>query len=294
MIPYRYSQLKNRISFKYAVDKYNHKTPKYHLGQLKLMITELFFLSKVSKPNNKVLYVGAANGYHIEKLAELFPSLQFDLWDPGHFEVKEGKNIKIFRKFFTDDEANKYATEGSNILFMCDMRTLKIAEYKKQNDNEAMDYLVMDDMSMQQKWIQIINPIYAYLKFRLPYDIPKFKYLKGTIYLQPYSPLSTETRLLTNNYHSFKEYDSLEFDEKLAHFNYIDKYQIKTDKFKDCMQKYKFKNMWDNILALYVSKYYIFRKYNIKSDEKACELFMDIIKFHQKRFGNKYDILFDK
>lgn len=49
------------------------------LGQLKLLITEIMFLVKVSKHGDKVVYVGAAEGYHSGYLADMFPDLHFDL-----------------------------------------------------------------------------------------------------------------------------------------------------------------------------------------------------------------------
>ena len=295
MIPYKYSQLKNKLGFFEAKSKYASETKYFHLGQLKLFFTEMFFLSKHGKPGNKVLYVGAANGYHIEKLAELFPELYFDLWDPGRFEVKESANIKIYNQYFSNTDAKKYTSEGANILFMCDIRTLKIAQFVKQKDEEAIDNLVADDMIMQADWVKIINPKYAYLKFRLPYtDITKFKYLKGTIYLQPYSPISTETRLMTNNYNTYIEYDSVEYDEKLAYFNFVTRQNYRSDKWTKCLNEHNINNEWDNILALYISKFYIFNKLNVKSNNAACKLFMDIVAFHQKRYGDKYDMIFQK
>ena len=295
MIPYKYSQLKNKLGFLEAKSEHVSKIKDFHLGQLKLFFTEMFFLSKHGKPGNKVLYVGAANGYHIEKLAELFPELYFDLWDPGKFEVRESTNIKIYNQYFSNTDAKKYTSEGNNILFMCDIRTLKIAQLVKQKDEGAIDNLIADDMIMQADWIKIINPKYAYLKFRLPYtEIPKFKYLKGTIYLQPYSPTSTETRLMTNNYDTYIEYDSIEYDEKLAYFNFVTRQNYKSDKWTKCLNEYNIYNGWDNILALYISKFYIFKKFNVKSNISACKLFMDIVAFHQKRYGDKYDTIFQK
>src|SRR4029079_14027410 len=165
------------------------------------------------------LYVGAAAGTHIAYLADMFPYLEFDLWDPGRFNKEERPNIKIFNNLFTYKNALDYKDQGTNILFMSDIRSLVISSYKKTQDEEKMDEVILFDLDIQKKWVNIINPICAYLKFRLPYAEGKTKYFKGTIYLQPYSPASTETRLLTNNYNDLMTYDHTEFDQKLAFFN---------------------------------------------------------------------------
>jgi hypothetical protein len=291
MIPYKYSQLEKRIDYEEA-RKYRDQSYNFHLGQLKLFFSELLFLNLMAKNSNKVLYVGAANGYHIGKLAELFPELKFDLWDPGKFEVNESHNIKIYQQYFTNQIATQYINEGSNILFMCDIRTIAIAKLKKLKKEKEMDELVMNDMNMQKKWIQIIKPIHAYLKFRLPYLVPTFSYLQGPIYLQPYSPRSTETRLMTDNYFDEIEYDCKEFDEKLAYFNYITRWEIKSEKWADLMKKYGIYNCWDNTYALYITKMYLTNIKKIDSEDEIFKLFLDIVNYHYKRYGDKYDVIY--
>ena len=84
MFVYKYSQLTDRITYRDALQKgcISEKI-KIHLGQLKLLISEIMFLTKKAKDGDRVLYVGAAEGYHTAKLADMFPTLTFDLWDPG-------------------------------------------------------------------------------------------------------------------------------------------------------------------------------------------------------------------
>lgn len=294
MIPYKYSQLVKRMTYEDAKKRAKWVSKNLHLGQLKLFFTELFFLTMHAKDGNKILYVGAANGYHIGKLAELFPKLSFDLWDPGKFEVKSSNNIKIYNKFFTDETANQYVTEGSNILFICDIRTLKIKSYTKNKENEKIDELISDDMQMQEKWVQIIKPIYAYLKFRLPYSDKKFKYLQGPIYLQPYVGLSTETRLMTNNYFTYIEYDSLEYDEKIAYFNFFTRQEVKSIKWAKLMDKYNVYNIWDNIFALYITQFYLKQIKNFNSKKQTFEFFLQIVQYFIDRYGEKYDVIFNE
>ena len=127
---YKYSQLDKRIEYDEA-KKLSKDVKEMHLGQLKLLISEILFLTKYAKDGNKVVYVGAAEGYHIPKLVELFPNLTFDLWDPAKFGIKETKTINIFNKFFKDEDAENYVKEHNNILFISDIRTLQIAVFRK-------------------------------------------------------------------------------------------------------------------------------------------------------------------
>jgi hypothetical protein len=286
-IIYKMSQLHQRI-------KYDNKVKDiFKLGQLKLFFTELFYLTYWANPNNKVLYVGAANGYHIGKLAELFPDLQFDLWDPSEFEIKESDNIRIFNTFFTNETAGRYIAEGHNILFMSDIRTIKIAQLIKKGDIGKIDTLVSDDMKWQKDWVKIIRPKSAYLKFRLPYEVASLDYLAGTIYLQPYAPWSTETRLMTTDYLTEIPYDCFKNDEQMAYFNQNLRTTFKSGYWKKEMEENHIFNNWDNALALYITHYYL-RKKGMNDKKDACQLFLEIIAYHQKRFGEKYDIIFGK
>lgn len=295
MLIYKYSQIPNnrRISYKKSLELCKKKR-KLHLGQLKLFFSELIFLSLYAKPNYLVIYVGASPGYHITKLADMFPDTQFDLWDPRKSEVEKRPNIRVYTEFFSDDIARKYVDTNEKILFICDIRTMSIAQHKKNKDIEKMDDLVDEDMNMQKKWCQIIIPEYAYLKFRLPYEIPKTKYLSGDIYLQPYTKISTEARLLTNNYNTQIIYDNQEFEEKMAYHNAYNRCNSKHyNKWKTIMKKYNLYNCWDNAYALHIIHFYLKKIKNIQSEKEVGILFMDIIDYHKKRYHDKYDIIFN-
>lgn len=297
---YKFSQLTKAVPYEEGVaESKNLELKSMHLGQFKLFFAELLFLTKHIQSNSitKVLYVGAAEGYHISKLADLFPDVLFDLWDPRKFDLEPRDNIKIYRQFFTDDRAEAYAADNDKILFMCDIRTLDIGKLKKENEGHKIDDLIMDDMTMQANWVKIIKPVYAYLKFRLPwFENYLSPYLPGTIYLQPYSPTSTEVRLMTNNYFEYVEYDSKEHDEKIAYFSFFIRFANNScySRWRHIFQKYHLRDCWDNAYALYVVDYYLREIHNIQSDDRVGELFMEILNFHTKKYGKKYDIVFDK
>ena len=94
-----------------------------HLGQRKLLTSEIEFLSLYCNPGDHVVYAGAAPGTHINFLSEmLFPSLTFDLVDPAKFDATETDRIRIFREFFNDAIASKYCGGNQDVIFISDIR----------------------------------------------------------------------------------------------------------------------------------------------------------------------------
>ena len=296
-IIFKFSQLADSVPYVKGKEKLDTSKASIHLGQFKLFFSELLFLTKYIHEATRVLYVGAAMGYHIAKLADLFPTIMFDLWDPGKFSIEPRDNIKIYNKLFRNENAQAYASDKENILFMCDIRTLDIGTLLKKKSNDEINDLIENDMNMQANWIKIINPIYAYLKFRLPWASekkPTSKYLGGTVYLQPYSPVGTEARLMTNNYTDYVEYNNKEYDEKFAYFNFNIRFKTTYPRWENIFLKHNLSNCWDNALSLYIIDYYLRKIRGITSDNATGELYMEILNYHIKKFGDKYNVIFDK
>lgn len=297
MFIYNIDQIKNRIKFEETKKNEKCQTLKLlHLGQLKLLISEILFLSRSLKDkiNYTVIYVGAAEGYHIKYLADMFPQYNFILYDPGRFAITEDKNIKIHNDFFTIEVANKYANE-KNILFISDIRTLDIAKYQGVDDDEA-DRIIIEDNKKQLRWIQIIKPVNSLLKFRLPYKPGNTKYLEGKIYLQNYSPISTETRLMVkrDDINKYKEYSNEEYDEKMAYFNCNVRMEEGLKRWMKIMEENNIKNNWDNNYTCYVLRYYLKEIGKDYKDEEVIKKFIDIINYLKKKYKNKYDVLYVK
>lgn len=78
-----------------------------HWGQRKLLMVEIWFLTKYGGLSKNIVYVGAAPGNHIYCLAVLFPEHNFYLYDPNEFAVKPRPKIHIFKNLFTDKEAGE-------------------------------------------------------------------------------------------------------------------------------------------------------------------------------------------
>lgn len=223
---YKYEKLPDKIRFNRKLTSSAPEMPyqkrmkdiktTLHWGQRKLLMSEIEFLTMFADENDIVVYAGAGPGKHIPYLAEMFPDLTFELWDPNPFSIKQTKQIKIFNEYFTEDVAGKYTKDGKKILFMSDIRT---ADPNKLGEDEVEEY-VFNDMEMQQKWHEIIKPKKSMLKFRLPWAKGKTKYLKGDIYIQVWAPqTSTETRLIpTKGYYN---YDNTKYESQMMYFNNI-------------------------------------------------------------------------
>jgi cap2 methyltransferase len=186
-----------------------------HLGQRKLLLSEVDFLSDFASPGDTVVYAGAAPGIHIGLLAQLFPRLRFELYDPREFTVKKSKAIKTTVGFFTDETARKYAGRD-DVLFVSDIRV----GTEGRHPNEAE---VAKDMEMQMDWVRIMNPRAAMLKFRPAYDSEKpVRYLAGVRRLQAWAPqTSTETRLVATRPYTTTEYSPKDHEGRMFHLNSV-------------------------------------------------------------------------
>lgn len=283
---HKLNQLKYRMTY---AESQKHKTCEKHFGQMKLLMTEIHFLSKYYKNGMLVLYVGAASGYHIKKIMELFPKIEFDLYDPLKFDIQPSNKIKIFNQFFGDDDAKKYSNMKRDIIFITDIRGEPQNMKESDEGYEAeFEKIVNEDMKRQLRWTRIIKPVASSFKFRLPFT-GKMDYLDGDVWLQSYSPASTEMRLFTSDYNKMITYDCKEVDEKLAYFNCHERCD-RSKKWENAMKKYEIKNHWDNAYCLDIISFYLrkIRNKKIISEEECSKIFIDIIKFFTKRYGNKY------
>jgi cap2 methyltransferase len=188
-----------------------------HFGQRKLLLTEIEFLTNCGNLSDTVVYVGSAPGYHIKLLTKYFPNHKFELYDPSKFGIDQTNNVKIHQLLFTDAIAQNYV--GKGILFISDIRT-DMHKYTEEWEEE-----IIDNMNTQKKWVEIINPKMAMLKFRLPYNPGITKYFSGKIYFQPWvGQSSTETRLITNG-KEYTLYDNTDYEQILYRHNRITRNQ---------------------------------------------------------------------
>jgi len=191
------------------------KTRNLHWGQLKLLMGEIDFLNWADTDDNIhiVVYAGAAPGNHIPFLSLLFPKLFFILYDPADFDIEPSSTIVIRQEFFTDEVAHLY--KGMGVIFISDIRL--------GSDNEKEhEHLVHKDNCSMERWVEIMEPMRASLKFRFPFDWkdPSYRYLNGTIHVQQFAPpTSAETRLWIGSDRDKRLYDVKSYEEKLFYYN---------------------------------------------------------------------------
>lgn len=255
----------------------NYKYPN-HWGQRKLLLTEIYFLSQIY--NNKetiVIYAGAAPGTHLPILVSMFPKITFHLYDPKRFDsclklysnvivnlyydninykFKEGVKNKKYG-MFTTDVANWYLKEyfdkGIDFYFISDIRTVpKNLKYNNNDFTDKFEREVIKNQTEQMNWISLMKPKLSMLKFKTPYPtIGKdryYKYLKGEIYLQVWSPTSSsETRLFVTsddlNYTGW--YDVITYERKLAYYNYLRQHSFNDFKIT-FLKDHTIKSWWCN------------------------------------------------
>ena len=185
-----------------------------HIGQRKLFISELRFLTEFASLTTEtiVVYAGAAPGTHIPYLSYLFPSCKFLLIDPSQFNVLGGilkpdeevneafllrmKNnlgkIWLLKALFTDQLAEEIQKIFPVHLFISDIRTNE----DKDSEPDTKDIIV--NMAQQLIWAIILKPQMAMFKFRYPFyseDINTFIQLARS---EKYYPIFQKAKTLTN------------------------------------------------------------------------------------------------
>lgn len=213
-------------------------TSAIHWGQRKLMVGAVDMMSRIIQQDLSIggngnswliVYAGAAPGLWIPSFRSLFVKydVEIHLWDePIRFKIQDnGSTLRIapeeFRDpnaanpgYFTDVVATNYANYNTDrrIIFMSDIRTI--------NEESA----VLQNMSEQRRWVEIMDPFASHLKMRLPYPKGRvgesYRYLDGQILVQAWNrPQSTETRLLVFDNQSEKSYNSLDYEKSCAWIN---------------------------------------------------------------------------
>jgi len=228
--------------------------PKCYWGQKKLLMQEIQFFTRIAKTlkitnlkDYAVVYIGAAAGFHLPILYNMFPELIWLLYDPAKFSdvvynhPVNKSHISVNNMFFTDETLKhvKENCQNRKILFISDIRV------------DVEQTAVINDMRNQAKWGMELDADFMLLKFKLPYEdleeipknnkqlnldkkkltnpsfIPKKKntmvYLNGDVYLQLYPPpYSNELRLFVEkkkNKFKLTEYDYKYIRYKVDNFN---------------------------------------------------------------------------
>lgn len=224
-------------------------------GHRKLILNELRFITlfwdRVNVPKLQVVYIGAAPGDHIPILSSLFPDITFNLYDPSPFIIGATDSIKIYNRFFTDNDA-EYWSGRDNVFLISDIRTANYDKAKRLGEEGKfkVEADVWKDHLRQMNWLKKINPIQAQLKLRLPYPdqwkegwekktklfskLPTYpnpeivEYLDGYIFIQPWcSSTSTESRLVPKRNEKGEFYsvgwNITEYEEIFSYHNNVER-----------------------------------------------------------------------
>jgi len=215
-------------------DENKHVRNACHWGQRKLFISEVEFLTEFSQENDVVIYAGSAPGNHLKYLCEeLFPQLKFVLIDPNPFNqpLRTVKNVSIMQEYFTNAIAEEFSqlkdqSGANNILFLSDIRTADPLSMTPERNEEC----ILEDLSMQKGWLEILKPRHSMLKFRLPFTEGKTTYFKGKIYLPVWGrKWTTECRLVISEQDIIQgnmvDYDNLKHSDQMFYFNNVTRFE---------------------------------------------------------------------
>lgn len=231
--------------------------PLRHWGQRKLLLTEIDFLNQCDQEKSIMVYAGAADGRHMPILVDMYPHVEFHLYDPrafyrgldGHRNIRlnpyyggavntsTGDKPSTQYGWFTDEVAAWYATKDgrwcnvraqdgtyspgtcSTLYFVSDIRTVPSEEEVEINQRQ------------QERWIRTMRPHRSMVKFRVPYPhvgAPReYRYMDGKVRLQCWAPVrSAETRLIVEALKKGKKFpdgkwDTVTHERNCAWYNWI-------------------------------------------------------------------------
>ncbi|CAK9069834.1 unnamed protein product [Durusdinium trenchii] len=180
-----------------------------------------------------LVYAGAAEGQHLAFLCELFPEIEVEAWDPRPFAPsavppEAPENLHVHQEYFTDDVAKDLANRDVPILFVSDIRTANW----QVDTTEEHDRRLLADLQAQQRWVEVLHPKRALLKFRFPYTPGCTETLDGELRLPVWGPqTTTECRLLVTPrqeepHFATKSYDHQCLWEQLFYFNTVTRISI--------------------------------------------------------------------
>jgi cap2 methyltransferase len=229
-----------------------------HIGQRKLLMSEIHFLTEVHRSNTAhapmlCVYAGACPCTHIPVLLDMFPNVYFILIDPAFKMIQDVTHLtnpRVFTCAYNFDShtvsaikmwiENRHngrhwvhhalnvlcgrlfhiARNGENLLFISDIR-------RKPYD----DAYIALEMCKQESWFTDLGACAGLLKFRLPFTnkvtgkgMRSVKSLEGDLCLPIWGPPSTtECRLLVRKGALHKVYYPEDHEKTMAGFNSVNR-----------------------------------------------------------------------
>jgi hypothetical protein len=196
--------------------------PCTHLGQMKLLLSEIDFLTPFFGRSLRVIYAGAAPGVHIPILVKMFPTMQFVLVDPQAIMEMGEPNVSVRQEYMTDDLAREFAANGHGVeglLFISDVRVGPPIDGESADGHQDR---IQRDMDAQRRWLELMCPLASILKFRLPWREGVTNYPSGRIYFPVYGKrLTHEARLVVPKDAPPVDYENRVYEGQMAYFNQV-------------------------------------------------------------------------
>ena len=186
---------------------------RYYRRQL---IEEVEFLTLCVKSHQEkftLLVIGAAPGFDLMFLVELFPKMKLILFDPNPILIETPrKRVKVYQTLFTDEWAEKLKKKfGDSTVFMqCYTRI----EPSKLHTN----------LELVRQWHSIILPERGAYEFTLPYASDETtEFVKGERYFPVWSKKAgADCRLITDqNTNETVGYENRRHEEQMMYFNTV-------------------------------------------------------------------------
>ena len=246
-------------------DRRHRPTSTLHIGQTKLFLTTLQFLTKYIPKNKEthILYPGSAYGQNIHILSKLFPNCYWYLIDPSPFykelHLNNDNILHMSHELFTNKDAHYFREKlkGKFTVFISDIRNLTI-----ENDWSLHEIYIDKDMYYQYNWCKIFNADISFLKFRIPRLSNEYTYFDGELFIQPFAPLTTtETRLVVKKNAKDKIYYLNDYEDKIYYHNrilrvcnYSKLHNYKYKYFCNCFDCTSFFLILENYIKIYNSE----------------------------------------
>ncbi|AOE46429.1 poly(A) polymerase small subunit [Sheeppox virus] len=237
-------------------------------GQLKLLLCELFFLSKLQRhgilDGCTIVYVGSAPGTHIKYLRDHFLSMGLVIrWilidGRQHDTILNGlRDVTLITKFVDESYIRvlKKQLYKSKIVLISDVRS-------KRGGNEPNTFDLLSNYALQNIMVSILKPAASSLKWRCPFPdqwVKDFYIPHGNEMLQPFAPkYSAEMRLISIysgnpiKLRCITKDDSIKYEKKMFYFNKIIRNRIIIN-FDYSNQEYDFYHMYNMLKTVYSNK----------------------------------------
>ncbi|QDJ95082.1 poly(A) polymerase small subunit [Hypsugopox virus] len=262
-----FNEITNSLEYDPASSKEIAKKLPYQ-GQLKLMLCELFFLSKLQRhgmlDGSTVLYIGSAPGTHIKYLRDHFISMgvviKWMLIDGRqHDTILNGlRDVTIMTKFVDETflKMLRKQLHPSKIVLISDIRS-------KRDGSEPSTCDLLSNYALQNMMVSILKPIASSLKWRCPFPDQwkeDFYIPHGNELLQPFAPSYSAEMRLISIYSSepiklkcITKADAIKYEKNMFYLNKIVRNQIILN-FDYPNQEYDFFHMYYMLKTVYTNK----------------------------------------